>query len=75
MNTKEIEALLIRYRKGNCTTEEKLRVEQWFDSQGADTDWQWSSGEQADIQKDIKSRIDSEIDYPTSKTYTWIKPV
>ncbi len=36
MNNKEWQALLLKYREGNCTKEEKLRIHRWYESLNAD---------------------------------------
>ena len=36
MNNKEWQALLLKYREGNCTKEEKLRIHRWYENLNAD---------------------------------------
>ena len=36
MNNKEWRALLLKYREGNCTKEEKLKIHRWYESLNAD---------------------------------------
>ena len=36
MNNKEWQALLLKYREGNCTKEEKLKIHRWYESLNAD---------------------------------------
>jgi transmembrane sensor len=46
MNEAEIKELLMRYREGNCTEQEKESVELWFDITSKQSDWQWMSAAQ-----------------------------
>jgi len=75
MNSKEINALLERYRRGNCTDEEKLKLEQWFDVQSESTSWEWSDEEKISTEVDIKNRIDHQIEVTHSQVYPWLKPL
>lgn len=61
MGIKDIDELLERYRNGQCTAEEKKTLEEWFDSQAASGDWQWSLEEKIASGLAIKSGIDQQL--------------
>ncbi|RYG20562.1 MAG: DUF4974 domain-containing protein, partial [Chitinophagaceae bacterium] len=68
MNRKDIDELLERYRNNQCTAEEKKTLEEWFDSQAASGDWQWSSEEKTASELAIKGKIDRKL---FSSRNTW----
>lgn len=61
MDLKGVNQLLERYRNGQCTVEERKAVEEWFDTQAAKGDWEWSEPQQAAAGKRIKNNIDQQL--------------
>ena len=74
MNSKDINALLERYKEGTCTAEEKLKLEQWFDLQSESASWEWTDDEKANTGSVIKGEVDRQLDAARVKTYPWLKP-
>jgi transmembrane sensor len=62
MTDKEAKQLLERYHKGECTPEEKARVEEWYDMLEASAELEMSQGEKQQINDELKHAIDAQID-------------
>lgn len=68
MENKSISELLERYQNNECTPDEKKTVEQWFDNQSANGEWEWTNVEEHAIKVKIKRKIDEQL---FSKKYNW----
>lgn len=62
MNTEQAKDLLQRYRKGLCTEEEKLAIEEWVASLTKDNRWEWTVQEKEAFKVMLQMRIGKEID-------------
>ena len=61
MDLKGVNQLLERYRNGQCTVEEKKAIEEWFDTQAAEGEWDWNEPQQNAAGKRIKKNIDRQL--------------
>jgi len=61
MDSKGINELLERYRKGHCTADEKKALEEWFDARAEKGDWEWSQPEEIITKQRIKRNIDQKL--------------
>ena len=61
MDLKGVNKLLERYRNGQCTVEEKKAIEEWFDAQAAQGDWEWNELQRTATGKRIKKNIDGRL--------------
>jgi transmembrane sensor len=61
MTNQEAKNLLDRYHKGECTPEEKTKLEAWYDMLAQQGTPEWKEGERAQIKDELKDAIDAQI--------------
>jgi transmembrane sensor len=67
MTNKEAKELLTRYKSGNCTPEEKDRLEAWYDMLAESGKLEWNAGEKQQVNDELKSAIDAQISSPRGR--------
>jgi transmembrane sensor len=63
--------LLKRYKEGNCTPEEKKKLEAWYDRLSENEEWNWTENEKADIKFELKERIDHQIGLQKTRRFKY----
>ncbi len=61
MTNEEAKELLIRYRLGECSEEERQTIEEWYASLENSSDWEWSEEDKKAFKSILHSRIMSEV--------------
>ena len=71
MDAKQAVDVLHRYRKGECTPEEKQLVEQWYDQLLETGEWKWGEGEKQQMEKWMEARLLKQINLPRARPVNW----
>lgn len=64
MTTKDAQRLLQRYLAGECTPEEKVLLEGWWDELQAEFKWEVPAGQEREVHDRMLSRIRAELEEP-----------
>jgi ferric-dicitrate binding protein FerR (iron transport regulator) len=62
MNKNEIQAMLLKYRNGDCSKEEMVKIHLWYDSLNEDSNAQLSDNERSLIESRILTNLQAEIE-------------
>jgi ferric-dicitrate binding protein FerR (iron transport regulator) len=66
MEKKEVNELLIRYKAGTCTADEKARLESWYDHTAKTNRWEWTESERAETEAVLRTAISSKLGHRKS---------
>lgn len=74
MNNKEWQALLLKYREGNCTKEEKLKIHRWYESLNADGMAVLSDQEKREMEERMLGKLVVETSVAGSSALDYAEP-
>lgn len=72
MDSKGVNELLERYKNGQCTIAERRVIEEWFEAQTANGDWEWSELEKKATKLRIKKNVDRQLNGKPS-VWPWLR--
>lgn len=75
MDTNQAKDLLHRYREGNCNSQEKELVEQWWHQLIETGEWQWDEDDKEEIGLVMKARLIERINTANNISITPVHPI
>lgn len=75
MNNKEWHTLLLKYREGNCTKEEILKIHRWYESLNADGMAVLSDQEKREMEERMLGRLSVETSIAETSAIEYAEPV
>lgn len=69
MSDREIQELLLRYRQGNCTRDEMIKIHLWYESLNSHAEVSLSENEKMILEQKLWDNIDWEMEQSSSRIY------